>query len=118
MLMARMIVPGAAAPGELPGEKTIQSVGTARTAISLRTTMLFVCVCVYRLSQYEDRCHWLKDSTFLHDLESDSVDSDILDEELRSLELHEDKTYARYIQGGPKSDNISYNDYNIISSTL
>jgi len=45
-----------------------------------------------RLSRYEGRCHWLKDANFLRDLEADSVDSDILDEELRSLELHEEKT--------------------------
>jgi len=51
--------------------------------------LVYVC---YSLNQYEGHAHWLKNANFLRDLESDSVDSDILDEELRSLELHEAKT--------------------------
>ena len=45
-----------------------------------------------RVSQHENRCHWLNDNKFLRDLESDSVDSETLDEELRSLELQETNT--------------------------
>jgi len=30
---------------------------------------------------------WLRDTKFLHELEKDSVDSDIIDEELRSIQL-------------------------------
>ena len=65
---------------------------TQRKRLHLNGNRALVSLCGCRLSQYEDRCHWLKDSKFLRDLESDSVDSDILDEELRSLELHEEKT--------------------------
>ena len=53
--------------------------------------MFAVCVRI-SLSQHEGRCHWLNDDKFLRDLESDSVDSETLDEELRSLELHETNT--------------------------
>ena len=52
-----------------------------------------VCVCVWcSLSQYARQCEWLSDAKFLRDLESDSVDSDILDEELQALELRDEKT--------------------------
>ncbi len=45
-----------------------------------------------RVSQHEGRCRWLKDDKLLRELEADSVDSEILDEELRSLELREPNT--------------------------
>ena len=45
-----------------------------------------------RLTQYGNRCNWLKDDRFLRDLEGDSVDTEILDEELRSLQDDEPKT--------------------------
>jgi len=64
------------------------------SSVSCQCFSAGVVVWLYRLNQYEDRCHWLKDANFLRDLESDSVDSDILDEELRSLELHEQKTWV------------------------
>ena len=44
------------------------------------------------MNEHEKRCHWLKDEKFLRDLESDSVDSEILEEELRSLEPNESNT--------------------------
>ena len=44
------------------------------------------------VTQHEGRCNWLNDDKFLRDLESDSVDSETLDEELRTLELHERDT--------------------------
>jgi len=44
------------------------------------------------LNHYESRCEWLRDGNFLRDLESDSVDTETLDEELRSLEAHEPNT--------------------------
>lgn len=51
-------------------------------------------MCVYRVSQYGGRCDWLKNDQFLRDLEGDSVDAEILDEELRLLEDQQPKTYA------------------------
>ena len=47
-----------------------------------RIALLLLC----RLSQYGSRCEWLRDDKFLRDLEGDSVDTEILDEELRSLQ--------------------------------
>jgi len=38
---------------------------------------------------------WLRDSKFLHELEKDSVDSEIIDEELRSIQL--DATTTSYV---------------------
>ena len=46
----------------------------------------------FRLTQYGTRCDWLKDDKFLRDLEGDSVDTEILDEELRSLSEDEPRT--------------------------
>lgn len=46
------------------------------------------------LSQYSNRCNWLKNERFLKDLEGDSVDTDILDEELQALQEDEPKTYV------------------------
>lgn len=54
------------------------------------TDLLLVFRC--RLTQYGTRCNWLKDDRFLRDLEGDSVDTEILDEELRSLQDDEPKT--------------------------
>jgi len=51
----------------------------------------FVC---YSVSRYGNRCRWLKDDKFLKVLEGDSVDTDILDEELRLLQDEEPKTYV------------------------
>ena len=51
-----------------------------------------LCVSCFRLQQYGSRCEWLKDDKFLRDLEGDSVDTEILDEELRSLQEDEPKT--------------------------
>ena len=48
----------------------------------------------FRLTQYGNRCDWLKDDKFLRDLEGDSVDTEILDEELRSLSEDEPKTWV------------------------
>jgi len=62
------------------------------SAAVLTCRMVFACVRVCRVSQHEGRCHWLNDDKFLRDLESDSVDSETLDEELRSLELQETNT--------------------------
>lgn len=47
------------------------------------------------VSRYGNRCHWLKDDKFLKVLEGDSVDTDILDEELRLLQDEEPKTVGR-----------------------
>ena len=44
------------------------------------------------MTQYGRRCQWLKDEAFLKDLEGDSVDTEILDEELRQLQEEEPKT--------------------------
>ena len=38
------------------------------------------------LEKLEGRYSWLKDEKFVRDIESDSVDSDILDEELNTLQ--------------------------------
>jgi hypothetical protein len=48
--------------------------------------------CCCRLSQYGSRCEWLRDDKFLRDLEGDSVDTEILDEELRSLQDDDTQT--------------------------
>lgn len=48
---------------------------------------------VRRVSQYGGRCDWLKNDQFLRDLEGDSVDAEILDEELRLLQEQQPKTY-------------------------
>ena len=44
-----------------------------------------------RLSKYSGRYQWLRDDRFLKDLEGDSVDTEILDEELRSLDEQQPK---------------------------
>ena len=44
------------------------------------------------MKNYKGKCDWLRDEKFLRVLAADSVDSDIIDEELRSLEAHEPKT--------------------------
>ena len=49
-------------------------------------------VIISRLTQYGTRCDWLKDDKFLRDLEGDSVDTEILDEELRSLQDEDSRT--------------------------
>jgi len=52
-----------------------------------------VCIVVRcSVSRYGNRCQWLKDDKFLKVLEGDSVDTDILDEELRRLQDEEPKT--------------------------
>lgn len=51
-----------------------------------------VVVAVARVNQYGGRCQWLKDERFLKELEGDSVDTEILDEELRLLQEEEPKT--------------------------
>ncbi|KAI0215557.1 hypothetical protein LSAT2_032405 [Lamellibrachia satsuma] len=43
------------------------------------------------LSKYSGRYQWLRDDRFLKDLEGDSVDTEILDEELRSLDEQQPK---------------------------
>lgn len=55
--------------------------------------MLNVSVCRFdRVDQYGKRCQWLKNEKFLKDLEGDSVDTEILDEELRILQDEEPQT--------------------------
>ena len=46
------------------------------------------------LSQYSGQCDWLRDEKFLKDMEGDSVDTEILDEELRSLQEDGAKTWV------------------------
>ena len=48
--------------------------------------------CHSRLSQFVSRHKLLRNDKFLQKLETDSVDTEILDEELRSLEEDEPKT--------------------------
>ena len=55
------------------------------------TYMCFYCV-YFRLTRYGTQCDWLKDDKFLKDLEGDSVDTEILEDELRSLSDDEPKT--------------------------
>ena len=64
------------------------SKGTLENKTILTGVIFFYC----RLTQYGNRCNWLKDDRFLRDLEGDSVDTEILDEELRSLQDDEPKT--------------------------
>jgi len=59
---------------------------------TVRPINLVQSVYVLSVSQHEGRCRWLKDDKLLRELEGDSVDSEILDEELRSIELREPKT--------------------------
>ena len=42
------------------------------------------------MDKYQDHLSWLKDSQFVRELESDSVDSDIIDEELSALQEEEE----------------------------
>ncbi len=58
----------------------------------MHTYLCYVILSTCRLTQYGTRCDWLKDDKFLKDLEGDSVDTEILDEELRSLSEDEPKT--------------------------
>jgi len=51
----------------------------------------------FRVSQYGARCQWLKDDKFIKDLEEDSVDTEILDEELQLLQEKEPKTSVHYL---------------------
>ena len=50
---------------------------------------LFIC----RLEHYSSQHKWMKDSRFLRELENDSVDTDILDEELNSIKDEQAKTF-------------------------
>lgn len=50
------------------------------------------CLLSNRLSRYEGRRSWANDEEFLKDLEADSVDTDVLDEELQVLESSESKS--------------------------
>lgn len=52
-------------------------------------------VWLYRVSRYGGKCDWLKDDQFIRDLEGDSVDAEILDEELRLLEEQQPRTYVQ-----------------------
>ena len=53
--------------------------------------------------RYEtSRVPWLRDTKFLHELEKDSVDSEIIDEELRSIQL-DVTTYVVVQSVGPNS---------------
>jgi len=51
---------------------------------------------LFSVSRYGSRCHWLKDDKFIKVLEGDSVDTDILDEELRLLQDQEPKTCVHF----------------------
>jgi len=43
-------------------------------------------LCVgYSVEKYQEQFSFLRDSRFLQDLENDSVDSDLIEEELRAL---------------------------------
>ncbi|ESO01489.1 hypothetical protein HELRODRAFT_174437 [Helobdella robusta] len=44
------------------------------------------------IHRYSNKCEWLTNETFLKDLEDDSVDADILDEELRLIHEQQPKT--------------------------
>ena len=44
------------------------------------------------MAKFRGRFTWLKDDRFLQDLENDSVDSEILEEELKALEEEESLT--------------------------
>lgn len=43
----------------------------------------------FSVEKYQNRFSWLKDSKFIQDLENDSVDSELLDEELSALQEEE-----------------------------
>ena len=47
---------------------------------------------IFSVGKYQNRFTWLKDQRFLHDLERDSVDTDLLEEELRCLSEQEELT--------------------------
>ena len=53
----------------------------------------FTSVC--SVERYESQFPWLRDRKFLHELESDSVDTEILEEEL--LASAEDETSYTYV---------------------
>ena len=54
----------------------------------------FTSVC--SVERYESQFPWLRDRKFLHELESDSVDTEILEEEL--LASAEDETSYTYVR--------------------
>lgn len=50
-----------------------------------------------QLSQYGERCSWMRNEKFLRDLEDDNLDAEIIDEELRFLQDDEPTRWARRI---------------------
>ena len=55
---------------------------------------MFLCMC-YSVEKYQSQFSWLRDAKFLQDLENDSVDSEIIEEELSALQ--EEEVPSRYL---------------------
>ena len=75
-----------------------------------------MCCVLLSVSQHEGRCRWLKDDKLLRELEGDSVDSEILDEELRSIELREPNTWVIIIIIIINNNNKSGNGLDVANS--
>ena len=57
----------------------------------------FIFYFINSVSRYGNKCEWLTNDKFLKDLEGDSVDAEILDEELRLLHEQQPKTWVALI---------------------
>jgi hypothetical protein len=47
---------------------------------------------LHSVEKYQNQFSWLRDAKFLQDLENDSVDSEIIEEELSALQEEENPT--------------------------
>lgn len=70
-----------------PRDETAQSVDADRRCGRRGVTAWCSCMCYIGCSveKYQEQFFFLRDSRFLQDLENDSVDSDLIEEELRAL---------------------------------
>ena len=53
------------------------------------TSIHAFCFVCFSVEKYQNHFTWLKDAKFLAELENDSVDSDIIEEELHALQEEE-----------------------------
>lgn len=53
--------------------------------LSISTKQLSACCVRCSIEKYQEQFSFLRDSRFIQDLENDSVDSDLIEEELRAL---------------------------------
>jgi len=69
----------------MPLIRGLHCISVRRDNVSqLYSVMSAVCV-GYSVEKYQEQFSFLRDSRFLQDLENDSVDSDLIEEELRAL---------------------------------